>query len=161
MVTDVEIREVATGVWDAMLSMPLDDYPGPKVAEYVTGCVQITGGWNGAVTVELSARFARAAAAALFALEEADVGEDEIRDAVGELANVVGGNIKALMPGGCQLSLPAVVQGRDDQLTVARGRLLARAPLSSLAEPVSITVYEEFAAESVASSEAKGEQAGV
>jgi hypothetical protein len=28
---------------------------------------------------------------------------------------------------------------------VARGRLLARAPLSSLAEPVCITVFEEIA----------------
>jgi chemotaxis protein CheX len=143
MVSDAEVREITLSVWETMLGLSLDDGPPAEAAAYVTGCVRISGGWQGTVTIEMSARLARTAAAALFSMAETNVTEAEVRDAVGELANVIGGNLKALMPGACQLSLPTVVAGRDHAFDPARGRMQARSPLACVLEPVRVTVFEE------------------
>ncbi|NIQ01639.1 MAG: chemotaxis protein CheX, partial [Nitrospinaceae bacterium] len=50
---------------------------------------------------------ARQAAAIMFQLQEDTAGPEEIQDAFGELANITGGNIKALLPEPSYLSLPA------------------------------------------------------
>jgi chemotaxis protein CheX len=52
---------------------------------------------------------ARRAAAAFLAMELDEVSEDDLSDVLGELANIVGGNVKAMLPPGCFLSLPQVV----------------------------------------------------
>ncbi len=44
----------------------------------------------------------------MFGIDENEAGEEEIQDAIGELANMTGGNIKSLLPEPCYLSLPAV-----------------------------------------------------
>jgi CheY-specific phosphatase CheX len=142
VVTEVEIREIAESIWGAMLGLPIEAGSVGASESWVTGCVTIGGGWSGAVTVELSSGLARQVASALFAMEPAEVTDAEVRDAVGELANMVGGNIKALMPGSCQLSLPAVANGRSEELAAARGRLFAHAELMSGMEPARVCVFE-------------------
>ncbi len=139
MVTENEIREIAENIWGAMLALPIE-LGEAEAPEYVTGCVDISGGWHGSVAVELSTGLARQVAATLFAMEPGEVTEAEVRDAVGEMANMIGGNVKALMPGSCRLSLPAVASGRADQ---TRGRLYATAGLVSGFEPARISVFEE------------------
>jgi len=42
---------------------------------------------------------------------EHDVHVNDISDGLGELANIVGGNLKLVLPGPCALSLPWVVLG--------------------------------------------------
>ncbi len=142
MVDEQSLRDFTENIWSTMLGLALDDAPAAEAEAYITGCVQITGDWQGAVTVELAVSLARRVAAALFAMEPAELGDGEVGDAVGELANMLGGNVKALMPGSCQLSLPAVVQGREYVLTVAHGRLTATAALSSEADSLRVSVYE-------------------
>ncbi len=44
----------------------------------------------------------------MFAMEPDEVSDAEIGDALGEMANIVGGNVKALMPEPSVLSLPQV-----------------------------------------------------
>jgi chemotaxis protein CheX len=145
MIEEQALRDFAENIWTTMLGLTLDGAPAPDAEAYITGCVQITGDWQGAVTVELAAPLARRAAAALFAMEPAEVGDGEIIDAVGELANMLGGNVKALMEGGCQLSLPTVVQGREYVLSVSKGRLAATAAMSSDADSLRVSVFEKAA----------------
>jgi len=38
--------------------------------------------------------------------------DEDVADAVGELVNMIGGNVKSLMPGPSVLSLPVVAAGR-------------------------------------------------
>ncbi|HWJ07885.1 MAG TPA: chemotaxis protein CheX [Nocardioides sp.] len=83
----------ATGVWSAATT--------------------VSGAWQGVVTVELDETVAHALAARMLAIPDAtEVGDGDVADAVGELVNMVGGNIKSLMPGPSVLSLPAVAAGR-------------------------------------------------
>jgi CheY-specific phosphatase CheX len=77
--------------------------------EFVLGKVTITGTWQGAVTLGCSTGLARKAAAAMFGKLPADADAGEIRDALGELTNMVGGNYKTLLKGDCKLSVPNVM----------------------------------------------------
>ena len=78
-----------------------------------SGAVSVTGGWQGTVTVELGARAAADLTARMLALPEDEPAADaDVADAVGELVNMIGGNVKSLMPGPSVLSLPLVAAGR-------------------------------------------------
>lgn len=114
-----QVLSLAEDVWTNVLGTPTTLQPSKPLAEgesRVTGSVQISGAFSGAVAVECSLDLARRAAASMFALEEAAVGRSEIRDALGEIANMIGGNVKALLPAPSRLSVPEVV---DDQLEAA------------------------------------------
>jgi chemotaxis protein CheX len=71
--------------------------------------VSITGSWHGHVVVACSTGAARNSAAAFLAMEPDEVTEGDIVDVLGELANIVGGNVKSMLPPGCFVSLPHVV----------------------------------------------------
>lgn len=85
----------------------------PREGMRAAGCVQVTGAWEGAVLVFCAEELAGAFAAAMFGTPAQEVTDDEVRDALGELANMVAGNVKAQLPSQTQLSLPTVVRGRD------------------------------------------------
>lgn len=114
---DVDLTQIASDIWAAILGLELKPNPATDVHapddRVVTGCVQITGDWAGAVTVQCSDRLARRATSLMFAMEEEEVSEEEVSDTIGELANMTGGNVKSLLDGSCQLSLPSVTSGRD------------------------------------------------
>lgn len=71
--------------------------------------VGVTGAWEGGVLLELDELPARHVASRMLDLPVAD--EADVADAVGELANIVGGNVKSMMPEPSTLSLPQVVRG--------------------------------------------------
>ena len=74
----------------------------------VVGAVRVTDAWFGAVVVELTPSLARQVAATMFATVAEAVTDAEVVDALGELTNMVGGNVKSLLPAPSQLSLPMV-----------------------------------------------------
>jgi chemotaxis protein CheX len=71
-----------------------------------TYAVDIAGAWEGSVSLQVADGLAKRIACEMFESEEA--APDDVRDAMCELANVIGGNIKSLMPGPSQLSVPRV-----------------------------------------------------
>lgn len=80
-----------------------------------TACVTIRGMWNGAVTLSCQHDLAVAATCAILDMCPTDVSEEDTEDVMGELANVIGGNLKALISASvgetCKLSIPFVVRG--------------------------------------------------
>ncbi|MBG0818626.1 chemotaxis protein CheX [Planomonospora sp. ID82291] len=77
----------------------------------VIASVSVTGAWEGHVIMTFSEQAAELASAALLGMEADEVTPDDVADAVGELVNVIGGNVKSLLPDGSLLSLPHVVTG--------------------------------------------------
>ena len=114
----------------------------PGVPELpVCASVSISGEWNGTVLVACSAPLARLVTAQLLLTADADLADDDVRDAVSELANVIGGNVKSVMPGPSVLSLPSSSLGE-----VVPGRPPVDAPASSVrlawrAEPLQVSVW--------------------
>ena len=85
------------------------DGAAPAWARPVVAWVDLHGGWVGRASVTTERTTADELARALLALgpDEA-VGDEDLRDAFGEVANVVGGNVKSLLPSHGTLGLPEV-----------------------------------------------------
>jgi hypothetical protein len=75
--------------------------------QLMTAWVLITGAWHGAVAVSCMPGLARRAASAMFGTE-GQVADDEARDALREIANIIGGNFKSLVSSPSRLSLPVL-----------------------------------------------------
>ncbi|KRB79949.1 hypothetical protein ASE01_00075 [Nocardioides sp. Root190] len=110
----------ALGVWSAVAS--------------------ISGGWQGVVTIELADSVARPVTAHMLDIPAGtDATDSDVADAVGELVNMIGGNIKSLMPGPSALSLPSVAAGR----AVFASDLVeaCRVDISWRGEPVRVCIH--------------------
>jgi chemotaxis protein CheX len=119
IIEERDIFEIARAVWANVLQMDPQGRPGGTIdGRVVTGCVQFSGEWEGAITLRCSMALARLAAGLMLDVAPERATDEDIRDALGELANMVGGNVKALLPGPTQLSLPLVVEGDNDALTI-------------------------------------------
>jgi chemotaxis protein CheX len=108
-----DLLEMVEQVWVSYLDpeglnplLPSED--GHNASE-MHSSVSITGSWHGHIVYASSATAARQAAAAFLAMAPEEVGQEDISDVLGELANIVGGNVKAMLPTGAFLSLPQVV----------------------------------------------------
>jgi chemotaxis protein CheX len=126
--TAVDAAQIDEILAEVLSSLALDSYEVPPVdlPIVVTGSVSISGSWSGAVLIELPAGAEVSLTAAMFAMGPDEVGPEEISDAVGELANMVGGVVKSLMPEPSRLSLPQVVSGDGLHLTIPGAIEVAR-----------------------------------
>lgn len=113
----------------------------------LAGVVQISGEWDGAVALQVSVPFARQAAVAMLGIELDAVNTADQRDALGELANIVGGNFKALLPEPCRLSLPVVIEGADYELRLPGTAQVLQVTLQVAGEPVQVLVFHRVTAD--------------
>ena len=72
--------------------------------------VGIEGNWQAQIFVICANGLAQKIASSMFMIEPDELSEGEIGDAIGELANMLGGNLKGVLPGENTLSLPSVEQ---------------------------------------------------
>jgi chemotaxis protein CheX len=112
--------------------------------------VSITGTWHGHLVYACSMRAAKKAAAAFLAMEEDEVGAEDISDVLGELANIVGGNVKAMLPAGCFLSLPTVVLAPETASYYPAAERISGLYGVWDAEPISISMWQSVKQEAVA-----------
>lgn len=118
----------------------LSDEPQPADAVLpVTAFVQITGAWTGTVLVSCSTELAAAVTGAMLALPAEEVAQEDISDAVGEVANMVGGSVKSLIAEPAELSLPTVIFGAQGA-SVPGTELLQQIERSCVGEPLRVTV---------------------
>ena len=143
-----QIAEIARSVWASFLGMTLSDLEIPESAatnewHSASATVQISGSWNGSVILSCSAGLARKAAAAMFELAEDNLDDGEVADALGELVNILGGNLKCLLPEPSQLSLPTVSLGAAHMVTVPGAGLLDHAELECEGGRLHIAVWSK------------------
>jgi hypothetical protein len=126
LMDDATVQAIAEEAWTALvgedeLLVPL---PGELPADVVSAWVDVVGPWTGSVVLTTGARTAADLTRALLGEAAPELLEHEdVADAFGEIANVVGGNVKASLPGPSALSLPEVgdgpaVRNPADQLRV-------------------------------------------
>jgi chemotaxis protein CheX len=141
-----ELLSIAEMVWasyldpagDHPLVVDADTWPGVAATD-VVATVAISGAWDGRVLLSFTPLAAKRAAAALLGLEDAqDMGDADVADAVGELANIIGGSVKSLMSQPTVLSLPAVHTGPFPDM----GGEVCRVSGTWRGEAVSVAVHE-------------------
>jgi chemotaxis protein CheX len=86
--------------------------------------VQIVGDWQGAVRLDIDYELARRACANLTGVEADTLSAQDVRDAAGELANMLGGSVKALCAHNSRLSLPTVAIGRNFEFSLCQGTVV-------------------------------------
>ena len=110
--SEADIREVTQSVWDLVLHLPAEPSAQHNLprggVDLLSGSVHIKGSWNGTITLSCLPNLAQNAASAMYNAPAASLPAADVLDAVGELANMIGGNVRALLPEPCQLSLPSV-----------------------------------------------------
>ncbi|SFP94463.1 Chemotaxis phosphatase CheX [Geodermatophilus dictyosporus] len=145
LIDEATVQEIAEQAWLALVGEDevLVPLPAPLPAETLSSWVEIVGPWTGWVALTCGRDTALDLTRALLG-EHApeEVEQEDVHDALGELANVVGGNVKAVLPGPSVLGLPEVgttpPSGREaDSVRVAllwRGSPLTVRVQSVLAE---------------------------
>ena len=91
--------------------------------------VYYAGAWKGAVLLECSLGQAMDWGSRLMQIP-APVASEDARDSLGELCNVLAGNLKPLLPPGVGLSTPSVVKGADYTLRICGDTLCERLPFA-------------------------------
>lgn len=115
-VTDNTVNQVVSEVFSTMLGMEAAPLGGHSVAHdgsWIAACIHVTGSCAGSIVVQVPSPFARKAAAAMFASDPAALSDGEIKDAMGEVANMVAGALRLALPTPNAISLPSVSEGKD------------------------------------------------
>lgn len=100
------INDVTEQVWTQFLGIPLTASDKVQGAAECAASISIEGAWNGAIIVACSRQLARHAAATMFSKPAEEIDDASWRDTLNEVANIMGGNLKALLPGPSHLGLP-------------------------------------------------------
>jgi hypothetical protein len=111
LIDEATVQSIAEDAWTALVGE--DEYlvpiPGELPADVVSSWVDVVGPWTGTVVLTTGRETAAGLTRALLGDHTPDELEyEDIADAFGEIANVVGGNVKAALPGPSALSLPDV-----------------------------------------------------
>jgi chemotaxis protein CheX len=111
LIDEATVETIAQDAWIALVGEEevLVPLPGEPVTDPVSSWVDVVGPWTGSVVLTTGRRTAEELTRALLREHSPEVLEHEdVVDAFGEIANVVGGNVKAALPGSSGLSLPDV-----------------------------------------------------
>jgi hypothetical protein len=111
LIDEATIQSIAEEAWSALVGE--DEYlvplPGDPVQDAISSWVEVLGPWNGSVVLTTARTTAEELARCLLKEHAPPVIDvEDVEDALGELANVVGGNVKAVLPGPSALGLPEV-----------------------------------------------------
>lgn len=140
-----DVIAITREVWSSFVDMELTVAPAETAAlsaPTLTAVVRICGAWDGAVRLECPVAHAAEAAAAMFAIELGAVSDETARDAIGELANVVCGNVKSLLPAPSELSIPMVSTSDGAGNALVGADLLRRVAFVASTGALHISVWE-------------------
>ena len=111
LIDEETVQSIAQEAWTALVGddeflVPL---PGGLPDDAVSSWVDVAGPWNGRVVLTCGRSTAEELSRELLKEHAPPVLDDEdVEDGLGELANVVGGNVTAILPGPSALGLPEV-----------------------------------------------------
>ena len=133
-----DLTMIVEGIFAELLGLGVQPAPLPaEPGDGLVGLVRIDGAWQGTVSVACGRELAVRIATAMLGREPQ--GEAELVDAIGEIANMTGGNVKALLPGPSVLSLPEVAAGTA---AAVPGRPVSRLAFAVDSSPLVVAVVE-------------------
>jgi chemotaxis protein CheX len=101
------------------LALPVD--PASTFTDCISALVGLAGTYNGLVSLHVPVQLAQKITAQM--LETPDPSEEEMEDALGELANILAGSFKSHLAEGStaiRLSTPSVVSGKQYAIHIAK-----------------------------------------
>ena len=141
---DTEVCRIVQDVLSTMTDYPVV----PSEAAYfanadcATCAVYFAGAWGGAVLVEVPLTMAFEFTAKLMRIPKPLQFDNDVYDALGELANMIGGNLKSVLPRGVSLSMPSVVEGAKYSVHVCGGHRNKKMAFEGMDGPFWVTLME-------------------
>jgi chemotaxis protein CheX len=123
------LQQTVASVFQAMVGLdvtPLEDEVWSAGADRVAAAVHLAGSWMGALVLESSCRQACQLAGHYLSMEPPEAVDDDVRDVLGELVNMIGGNLKSALCPGASLSMPTVIDGSHYNLRIGNGAIEER-----------------------------------
>ena len=139
-----DLDTVVCSVFATMMGLEVwpGDEPCPATAGMLTGAVYLTGQWAGAACIHCEPQQAREFAARFLGIPPPDAIDNDVRDVIGELANMIAGNLKCTLAPGIRVSIPSVTDGADYSLRVCGARVMCRASFRTDDGPFWITLVD-------------------
>jgi chemotaxis protein CheX len=139
-----DLAHIVQSVFDTMMDLDAAECgtPWQHTPDTITAAVHFVGEWRGAALVECRAPQALQFAARFMGMEPPAAIDEDVRDVVGELANMVAGNLKSLLPRGVDLSMPSLVEGSDYALHIRGVDAIERMTFSTAVGEFRISLLE-------------------
>jgi chemotaxis protein CheX len=139
-----QIGEVVGSVFRTMLEADVSTTPQELPDPSVTALIAFGGKWSGGFELRLD--YASAVTLAQRFLQADDMNEfnDDVRDAIGELANVIAGNLKAILPLGTTLGAPSIVEGKDYAIRICGQHVVGASSFASDLGSFDIRLVEDM-----------------
>lgn len=141
--TDADIHTLVQEIWASYLLLDVEPAPHPQTSDRsLSALIHIHGTWEGTVILHCSRALAGHIAGAMFAIEPEELSEDEVGDAVGEIANMLGGSIKSMVDGPASLSLPTVIGGEQYVVKIPGSTVLNEVWFTTSDESMVVSVLQ-------------------
>jgi chemotaxis protein CheX len=137
------IAAMVVDVWESFLLEPpeLVSTDALGLPNLVTsGSVSLTGAWEGVLFLECPPELAAQLSCAMLGMEDGEATDEDVADTMGEVANVLGGNLKNVLPGPTRITLP-VVSHTTSHAVVKDGRQLCRLAFTWAGGPLQVIVW--------------------
>jgi chemotaxis protein CheX len=130
---EAETQQIVQDVFSSMLRMDVEQVAAsePPHGPVITAAVHFVGSWKGALRIECTPDQIFEYTKRLLGIERPIAVNEDVCDAFGELANMIGGNLKAVLPPVVQLSMPSVVRGEDYAMRICKAVTACRLAFDS------------------------------
>ncbi|HIE97595.1 MAG TPA: chemotaxis protein CheX [Fuerstia sp.] len=105
------MNQFVSNVFDEMFGLPTEHLASAQFdvnQPRIVACIRISGVVEELIVVEAPVATACLISETMFDADPGTLEAEEIRDAIGEVVNIIGGNVKGMYEGESQLSLPCV-----------------------------------------------------
>jgi len=128
-----ETQQIVEDVFTSMMRLHVEPAvtSEPLHNPVLTAAVHFVGSWKGALRIECTADQVFEYAKRLLGIDRPTEVNEDVCDAFGELANMIGGNLKAVLPPLVQLSMPSVVRGENYAMRICQAVTACRIPFDS------------------------------
>jgi chemotaxis protein CheX len=140
---EAEINQIVSETFETMLATDVLTGALPQLEDRVlTAMVSFAGDWTGVLTFECGS--APAIAFARRFLQDDSITEltSDVCDSLGELANIVAGNLKSVLAPGLSLGTPSLVEGNDYHVHFPGAREITRCTFASDAGHFAVRLIE-------------------
>jgi len=136
------VAQIVQSIFTTMLDLEVSpaDVPWLAGGDRLTSSVYFEGDWNGAVSLECSRRQACYFAGKFLSMDPPEEVDDDVRDVLGELANIIGGNIKSVIAKDVRLSMPSVIDGSNYELRICGSERADKSAFHSAEGPFWVTI---------------------
>jgi len=143
-------KEVFQKMISVDLSLNKDIIPGPALFDnqkHILATIGFAGGWTGSVTFQCSAMFGFTLTAKMLMTDIKSLEGKDVRDAMGEIVNMVGGKFKACFAESFndgveafKMSVPIVTTGKDFHVLNMKTVSVMEVVMDSGVEKVSVSL---------------------